>query len=206
VKNSCIRVFSPHPLLLVGLQASLIDVCDEVSIHSGRELTSAHVASASHVIVDELVVDSDLSRLPEFLDTSACTVMVDVATLRGRTDRIVSGHFNVVSKTNPSMLLVNSVATGSRGRRYVSPDVSYILLEKPIRRSSPCFLSKRENDVLACIAQGFPNKLIAAELGVSEKTVKFYVTTLIQKLHVRNRVGIARWAISQSRSVGSFAV
>ena len=200
MNKSVIAVFSPHPLLLVGLQKALIEHYQDVRIYSCSVLAPATVAAVDHVIIDEMVLDSDLSRLPEFLDNSACTVMVDIATMRNRSNPIISGRFNVVSKSNPSMVVLQSVATGLLGRRYLSPDVSYILLEKPINRSPLACLSKRERDVLAHIAKGDPNKLIAAELGLSEKTIKFYVTTLIQKLHVRNRVGIARWAISQGRT------
>lgn len=54
-------------------------------------------------------------------------------------------------------------------------------------------LTKREQQVLAGIAKGYTNAHIALNLGLSEKTVKNYVTTLYNKLGVDNRVQAARY-------------
>ena len=48
-------------------------------------------------------------------------------------------------------------------------------------------LNPRELEVLGHLALGRRNKAIAAELGVSESTVKFHVTAILQKLQVSNR-------------------
>ncbi|UAK40677.1 LuxR C-terminal-related transcriptional regulator [Gordonia bronchialis] len=48
-------------------------------------------------------------------------------------------------------------------------------------------LNPREREVLGHLALGRRNKSIAAELGVSENTIKFHVTSILQKLHVSNR-------------------
>jgi DNA-binding NarL/FixJ family response regulator len=59
-------------------------------------------------------------------------------------------------------------------------------------------LSTRERQVLDLIADGRSNGAIAAELGLTEATVKSYVTTLLGKLGVRNRVQAAL-IVRQSR-------
>lgn len=51
-------------------------------------------------------------------------------------------------------------------------------------------LSRRQNEVLAAIAQNFSNKEIAAQLNVSVRTVKFHVSTLLEKFEVRGRVDL----------------
>ena len=51
-------------------------------------------------------------------------------------------------------------------------------------------LTQRQNEVLACIAQNLCNKEIAARLNISERTVKFHVSTLLRKYHVRRRVDL----------------
>ena len=52
-------------------------------------------------------------------------------------------------------------------------------------------LTSREMDILKFLAQGQPNKQIGSELGLSEKTIKHYITNILQKLQVRNRVEAA---------------
>lgn len=48
-------------------------------------------------------------------------------------------------------------------------------------------LTKRENEILARIALGNQNKIIAAALGLSEHTVKIHIHNIITKLGVHNR-------------------
>ena len=55
-------------------------------------------------------------------------------------------------------------------------------------------LTDREREVLQLVARGLPNKLIARELGISEKTVKAHLTTVFQRIGVTDRVQAAMWA------------
>ena len=55
-------------------------------------------------------------------------------------------------------------------------------------------LTDRERDVLALIAEGRANKVIARRLGISEKTVKNHVTRILQALDVTDRTQAALWA------------
>jgi len=55
--------------------------------------------------------------------------------------------------------------------------------------------SERELVVLRCIAQGYSNKEVAANLGVSVKTVETYKMRAMEKLSLRNRVEIVRHAV-----------
>ena len=55
-------------------------------------------------------------------------------------------------------------------------------------------LSDREREVLQCVAAGMPNKLIARELGISEKTVKAHLTRVFQQIGVTDRTQAALWA------------
>lgn len=49
-------------------------------------------------------------------------------------------------------------------------------------------LTERQIDVMRCLSQGKPNKLIARELGISEGTVKIHLAAIFRALNVRNRV------------------
>ena len=63
---------------------------------------------------------------------------------------------------------------------------------RPVRR--PAGLSDRECEVLKLLAQGLPNKRIALQLEISEKTVKAHVTRIFQSIGVTDRTQAALWA------------
>jgi len=56
-------------------------------------------------------------------------------------------------------------------------------------------LSAREQDILARIAQGEPNKVIARNLRLTEGTVKVHVKSILRKIEVQNRTQAALWAL-----------
>ena len=55
-------------------------------------------------------------------------------------------------------------------------------------------LSEREREVLRCVGEGLPNKLIARRLEISEKTVKAHLTRVYQQIGVTDRTQAALWA------------
>ncbi|XJJ67984.1 response regulator transcription factor [Novosphingobium sp. BL-8A] len=58
-------------------------------------------------------------------------------------------------------------------------------------------LSDREIDTLRCLVMGYPNKVIAYRLDISEATVKVHVKAILRKLMVQNRTQAAIWAVNQ---------
>ena len=56
-------------------------------------------------------------------------------------------------------------------------------------------LTARELEVLALVAEGLPNKMIATALGISDQTVKFHVAAIIGKLGAANRTDAVRRAV-----------
>ena len=56
-------------------------------------------------------------------------------------------------------------------------------------------LTEREQQVLKLVAQGLSNKLIGAELDLSENTIKKYLHNIMDKLHLNNRVEAAMYAV-----------
>ncbi|MCG7391961.1 response regulator transcription factor [Microvirga sp. ACRRW] len=57
-------------------------------------------------------------------------------------------------------------------------------------------LSSREAEILQCLMEGAPNKVIARKLEVAEATVKVHIKAILRKIRVANRTQAAMWAVS----------
>lgn len=95
--------------------------------------------------------------------------------------------------------LIDLLRGVAEGASYVSPDLAARVLtamKRPADDGRPlddpiASLSRREEQILRLVAQGLSNKEIGRELELQEKTVKHYMTNILQKLQVRNRVEAA---------------
>jgi len=87
--------------------------------------------------------------------------------------------------------LCDCIETVARGGRYLTPEQAQRIAEAD---TSPA-PSKRELEVLAGIAQGLCNKLIARELDIGEGTVKVHIKSILRKLDAASRTHAALIAI-----------
>jgi len=69
--------------------------------------------------------------------------------------------------------------------------------QSPVPRASLPTLTPREKEILVHVARGLANKEIAAALGIVEGTVKRHLQNILAKLHLRNRVELATFAVSR---------
>jgi DNA-binding NarL/FixJ family response regulator len=97
--------------------------------------------------------------------------------------------------------LAHAVRVVARGEAMLAPALIRRLLDRYARPSPDSAalvavseLSEREGDVARLVARGRSNAEIAAELFLSEATIKTYVSRLLTKLGLRDRVQIAVWA------------
>jgi two-component system nitrate/nitrite response regulator NarL len=109
-----------------------------------------------------------------------------------------AGALGYILKGVGSRELVGVVKDIMRGQTYVSPTLAAKILGAmradgaPRREMHPMDdLSKREEDILKLVSEGKSNKEVGNLLRLQEKTVKHYMTSILQKLHVRNRVEAA---------------
>ena len=91
--------------------------------------------------------------------------------------------------------IINAIHVVHKGGTSLAPCVSTILLEHLQQKQLQlqANLSKREQEVLDLIALGKTNNDIANKLFISIRTVKFHVSSILEKLHVRNRTEAALW-------------
>jgi two-component system nitrate/nitrite response regulator NarL len=108
-----------------------------------------------------------------------------------------AGAIGYVLKGISAAELTDILAGVAAGEAHVSPALAARILndiEKPAaaRTRRPIDdLSKREEDILRRVARGMSNREVAEDLAIQEKTVKHYMTSILEKLHARNRVEAA---------------
>jgi DNA-binding NarL/FixJ family response regulator len=90
--------------------------------------------------------------------------------------------------------LERAVRAAARGEAPLDPRAGRALLQDRVAGSPLDGLSEREREVLGMVARGLPNKLIARELGISEKTVKAHLTSVFRTIGVTDRTQAALWA------------
>ena len=113
------------------------------------------------------------------------------------TAALEAGASGYVLKGVGAAQLVEALSGVALGKSYISPDLALRLLtsSKAAKPRNPLdTLTKREEQILQLVANGLSNKEIGVELDLQEKTVKHYMTNILQKLHVRNRVEAALMA------------
>jgi DNA-binding NarL/FixJ family response regulator len=114
------------------------------------------------------------------------------------TQLLRAGASGYILKRAASADLVRAVRTVAAGGTYIDPSVAGALVEEYLDAGAgqpeDDSLSEREREVLLRIARGFSNKEIAATLGLSVKTVETYKGRMAEKLGLRSRVDIVRYA------------
>ena len=101
---------------------------------------------------------------------------------------LAAGAVGYVPKSANAQTLLSAIEIVAAGDVFVP---SVILARGLSSGSSGDLLTARQIDVLKLVARGLPNRTIAAELGLSEKTVKVHVTAIFKALDVVNRTQAA---------------
>jgi two-component system response regulator NreC len=114
-----------------------------------------------------------------------------------------AGANGYVLKKSAADALINAIRIVAQGGTYIEPSLASAILGRALapassdERQSRDFLTLREEEVLRAIAWGRSNKEIATELALSIKTVESYKAAAIEKLDLRSRADIVRYAVSR---------
>ena len=109
-------------------------------------------------------------------------------------ESMAAGALGYLMKDVSRADLVRAIRDAARGRPTLDAEAQKVLLRRP--EPSPLEeLTPREVSVLELLAEGRSNRQIGNRLGLTEGTVKGYVSTLLDKLHVQDRTQAALLAV-----------
>jgi len=174
-------IVDDHPIVREGLVAALEGKSgvEVVGVFSTAEEALSR-RSAEVVILDlELPGMSGLDAIPLLAQSAA--VLVLSAYGESIEEAIRAGAKGYLLKGAPLDEIERAIAAVARGESYIDPRLASRLVTRSQR------LSEREREVLRLVAGGQSNKQIAAKLRISERTAKFHVTAILNKLGAENR-------------------
>ena len=204
-----ILVADDHPIVRDGLIAILSTQPDFEIV--GKASTGVEAVNQAETLKPDLLL-LDL-EMPEMDGVEALRRLRDmhspvraiVFTAFDTDERIVgavqAGAQGYLLKGVPREEIFNAIRVVHAGGSLLQPVVASKLLRQVIHEhdghTSPDALTPREQNVLHLLAQGLQNKEIAAELVITERTVKFYVSSILSKLGAGNRTEAVTLAVQR---------
>lgn len=188
-----ILVVDDHPVVREGLTSALGDEPEfEVVGAVGSAEEARAVVRSLHpdvVLLDlELPDRNGVEAIPDLLQANP-QVRVLVLTAYDTEERVFgavrAGARGYLLKGAPLDEIGRAIRAVAGGGSYLDPRVAPKLLGRLAGRATT--LSRREREVLRLVAQGLSTKQVARRLGITERTVKFHVASILNKLGAENR-------------------
>ncbi len=207
-------IVDDHPIFregvasILGSDPSLEIVGQGVTAEDAINLTRDHLPD---ILLLDISMPGGGLNAAETVSSTYPVVKIVILTGSDNKDVVLSalkaGAHAYVLKGVAARELNNIVHMVHAGEGYVSPPLAAHLLSeitsthRPPSAEKDGFdeLTERERQILELIAVGISNREIGQKLFLTEKTIKHYVTNILQKLHVRNRVQAALLAQEKTR-------
>ncbi|MCP3761738.1 response regulator transcription factor [Domibacillus sp. A3M-37] len=194
-------VIAEDQRMLLGALGSLLSLEDDMEVIGQAANGEEAVALVRELQPDICIMDIEMPlktglEAAEELKGDPCKVIILTTFARtGYFQRAlkakVSGY---LLKDSPSEELASSIRSIMNGRKVYAPE----LMDDFYSEENP--LTEREKDVLSLVAEGKNTGEIAKKLNLKNGTVRNYISTIFDKLEVKNRIE----AISQSKEKGWF--
>lgn len=206
-----ILVADDHPLFREGVVHSLAAEADLAVVgqaSSGQEA----LRMARDLLPDVVLLDIGMQGWDGIVTagkiTTACpATRIMMLTVMEDEDKLLAsfkaGARAYVLKGVSAHELARVVRSVAQGEVYVTPSLAAGILVALSRGHAPQDalgeLTDRESDILKLVVDGLTNREIGDRLHLSEKTIKHYITNILEKLHVRSRVEAAMLAVRGTR-------
>jgi two-component system nitrate/nitrite response regulator NarL len=200
-----VAVVDDHPLFREGVTQTFHDSkeIDVVAMGASRDDAVKIVKeSGPDILLLDIQLPGGGIEAAQYISGLAARTKIIMLTASENEDDVSAsleaGACGYVLKGISGRDLVRTVLAVQNGDIYVTPTLAARMLKSihqrpamPKPEKTAFVLTPREEDILECVSVGQTNKEIAIQLSISEKTVKHYMTTIMHKLQVRNRVEAA---------------
>jgi two-component system, NarL family, nitrate/nitrite response regulator NarL len=198
-------IVDDHPLLREGVAYTLRAEADIELVGEGETAADA-IRLARDLLPDIIVLDITMPggglNAVETIALACPVTKIVMLTVSEEEDDVLAalkaGAKAYILKGVAGRELVSILRAVHAGEVWVTPKLAASLLTDMTRGTKPgaedeplSGLTEREHGILTLVAAGLSNKEIGQQLYLTEKTVKHYMTNILQKLHVRNRLEAA---------------
>jgi two-component system, NarL family, response regulator DevR len=212
-----VMLVDDHEVVRDGIRALLAPSEDIVVCAEAGSVRDA-VAEAERALPDVIVMDvrlSDGSGIEATRDIRARRPATQVLMLTSFADdealfaSIMAGASGYVLKQIKGGELVRAIRTVGQGQSLLDPAVTKGVLDRLrkgkhlLRDEKLARLSPQEERILSLVAGGRTNRQIGEELGLAEKTVKNYVSSILAKLEVARRAEAAAYLARHTTTPGT---
>ena len=194
-------VIAEDQRMMLGALGSLLNLEEDMEVVGKASNGKEAIQLVKKLQPDVCIMDIEMPEksgleAAEELQAHDCKVIILTTFARtGYFQRALkAGVKGYLLKDSPSEELSGSVRTIMTGRRVYAPE----LMDDVYSEENP--LTEREKAVLGLVADGKNTKEIAAELSIKTGTVRNYISQILDKLEVKNRIE----AITQSKEKGWF--
>ena len=199
-----VLVVDDHALMRAGL-SGLIDSADDMRVvglaSDGAQALELIPGASPHVVLMDLSMPgmdgvTATGRISEQYPDTAVLVLTSFSDRQRVTDALDAGAVGYVLKDADPASLLDAIRAVARGHSPLDPRVARLVLHgrRGPTPTTPSELTERELEVLALVGRGQANKQIARVLGIRESTVKAHLTSVFQRIGVRDRTSAALWA------------
>jgi len=205
-----ILIADDHTLVREGISA-LLKLQDELEVvgeaADGREAIKQVEAKRPDIVLMDIAMPG-LGGLEATLEIKKRFPETKVIVLSQYEDReyvtrfLRAGVSGYVLKRAVGSELLSAIKAVARGESYLYPEIATGLIDEFLGGASESadpydLLTDREKEVLKLVAEGNTHKECAAVLGISEKTVIAHQTRISEKLDLRTKADIIKFAISK---------
>jgi NarL family two-component system response regulator LiaR len=193
-----------HPVVRQGLK-TFLDLQPDMQVVGEAATGAEAVAQAEELRPDLVLLDlvmPDLGgieaagRIRKACPETKVIVLTSYAEDENVIPALKAGASGYLLKDVEPAELADAVRRVHRGEALLHPAIASRVLREVVEpQPDRDALTARELDVLRLLARGLPNKLIARDLGIAERTVKTHVSSILAKLGVTDRTQAALHAV-----------